>query len=131
MHVLSYIEELLKVNIKTMAVRSAVTFAVLAMGALAQAAETYHITLLKPSVVAGKELKPGDYKVEVNNDKAVISHGKQSVEARIKTETADKKFDSTTVRYEVEGDKYKVQQIGIGGTKTKLVIQDAVSAAGL
>jgi hypothetical protein len=110
-------------NIKTMAVRSALTLTVLAMGALAQA-ETYHVTLLKPSVVAGKELKPGDYTVEVNNDKAVISHGKQSVETKVKTESADKKYGSTTVRYEMDGDKYKVQEIGIGGTKTKLVISD-------
>ena len=117
-------------NIKTMAVRSALTLTVLAMGALAQA-ETYHVTLLKPSVVAGKELKPGDYKVEVNNDKAVISHGKQSIEAKVKTETADKKYGSTTVRYEMEGDKYKVQEIGIGGTKTKLVIGEGGTAAGL
>lgn len=117
-------------NIKTMAVRSALTLTVLAMGALAQA-ETYHVTLLKPSVVAGKELKPGEYKVEVNNDKAVISHGKQSIEAKVKTEMADKKYGSTTVRYEMEGDKYKVQEIGIGGTKTKLVIGEGGTAAGL
>jgi hypothetical protein len=116
-------------NFKTLAVRSALTLSVLTLGALAQA-ETYHVTLLKPSVVAGKELKPGDYTVEVNNDKAVISHGKQSVEAKVKTETADKKYGSTTVRYELEGDKYKMQEIGIGGTRTKLVISDSGSANG-
>jgi hypothetical protein len=116
-------------NVKTMAVRSALTLSVLALGALAQA-ETYHVTLLKPSIVAGKELKPGDYKVEVNNDKAVITHGKQSVETKVKTETADKKYDSTTVRYELDGDKYKVQEIGIGGTRTKLVIGDGGAVAG-
>ena len=116
-------------NIKTMAVRSALTLSVLAMGALAQA-ETYHVTLLKPSVVAGKELKPGEYKVEVNNDKAVISHGKVTVETKVKTETSEKTFGSTTVRYEMDGEKYKVQEIGIGGTKTKLVIGDGNVAAG-
>jgi hypothetical protein len=118
------------VNIKTMAVRSALTLAVLAMGALAQA-ETYHVTLLKPSIVSGKELKPGDYKVEVNNDKLVISRGKESVEAKVKTETADKKYGSTTIRYELDGEKYKVQEIGIGGTKTKLVVAEGGTAAGL
>lgn len=117
-------------NIKTMAVRSALTLTVLAMGAIAQA-ETYHVTLLKPSVVAGKELKPGDYKLEVNNDKVVISRGKESVEARVKTEATDRKYDSTTVRYEMEGEKYKVQEIGIGGTKKKLVIGEGSSSAGL
>jgi hypothetical protein len=116
-------------NIRTLAVRSAITLSVLTMGALAQA-ETYHVTLLKPSIVAGKELKPGEYKIDVSNDKAVISHGKQSVEAKVKTETADKKYGSTTVRYEMEGEKYKVQEIGIGGTKTKLVISDSGTANG-
>jgi hypothetical protein len=116
-------------NIKTMAVRSALTFTVLALGVLAHA-ETYHVTLLKPSVVAGKELKPGDYTVEVNADKAVISKGKQSVETKVKTETADRKYGSTTIRYELEGDKYKVQEIGIGGTKTKLVLSDSGMANG-
>jgi len=117
-------------NIQKMAVRSALTLTVLVMGAIAQA-ETYHVTLLKPSLVAGKELKPGDYKVEVNNDKAVISHGKQSIETKVKTEASDRKYASTTVRYEMEGEKYKVQEIGIGGTKTKLVIGDSATAAGL
>jgi hypothetical protein len=117
-------------KIKKMAVQSALTFAVLAFGTMAQAA-TYYVTLLKPSVIAGQELKPGDYKVEVNNDKAVISHGKHSVETKVKTETADKRYGETTVRYELDGEKYKVQEIGIGGTKTKLVIGDSASANGL
>jgi len=112
------------------AVRSALTLTLLAVGTLAQAA-TYHITLLKPSVVAGQELKPGDYKVEVDNDKLVISHGKTSVETRVKTVSADKKYDSTTVRYEMKGEKYQVQEIGIGGTRTKLVIGDNASQTGL
>jgi hypothetical protein len=99
------------------------------MGALAQA-ETYHVTLLKPSVVAGKELKPGDYRVDVNNDKVTISHGKESVEAKVKTETSERKYGSTTVRYEMQGEKYKIQEIGIGGTKTKLVINDSGTVAG-
>jgi hypothetical protein len=115
---------------KVTAVRSALAIGVLALSGLAQA-ETYHVTLLKPSVVAGQELKPGDYKVEVNNNKAVISHGKQSIETAVKTETADKKYDSTTVRYELNGDKYKIQEIGIGGTKTKLVIGENGTQAGL
>ena len=117
-------------KVQVTAVRSALTIALLAMGTIAQAA-TYHITLLKPSVVAGKELKPGDYKIEVDNDKAVISHGKTSIEAKVKTEATEKKYDSTTVRYEMDGEKYKVQEIGIGGTKTKLVISDSGSQAGL
>lgn len=117
-------------KIQVTAVRTALTLTLLAMGTIVQAA-TYHITLLKPSLVAGKELKPGDYKIEVDNDKAVISHGKLSVETKVKTEASDKKYDSTTVRYVIEGDKYKMQEIGIGGTKTKLVINENGTQSGL
>jgi hypothetical protein len=107
----------------TTIVRSALTVAALTMGAVGQAA-TYHVTLLKPTVVAGQELKPGDYKIEVNNESAVISHGKKSVEAKVKTESADKKYDSNTVKYQKDGDKYKLMEIGIGGSKTKLVVHE-------
>jgi hypothetical protein len=109
-------------TLKTTIIRSVLSVAALTMGAVGQAA-TYHVTLLKPTVVAGQELKPGEYKVEVNNSTAVISRGKQSVEAKVKTESTDKKNDATSVRYYKDGDKYKLQEIVIGGSKTKLVVQ--------
>ncbi len=88
------------------------------------------MTLLKPTVVAGQTLKPGDYKVEVTNNTAVISHGKQSVETKVKTEAVDKKFDSTTVRYFKDGDQYKLEAIGIGGSTIRLVLPEEGTAAG-
>jgi hypothetical protein len=99
------------------------------MGAVGQAA-TYHVTLLKPTVISGHELKPGDYKLEVNNNTAVISHGKQSVETKVTTEEAGKKYDSTVIKYQMDGEKFKLQEIGIGGSKTKLVVHEGGTAAG-
>ena len=112
-----------QLTLKTTLIRSALTLAALTMGAVGQAA-TYHVTLLKPTVVAGQVLQPGDYKVEVTNNTAVLSHGKQSVEAKVKTESTDKKYDSTTMKYVKDGDKYKLQEIGIGGSKTKLILHE-------
>ena len=106
------------------------TLAALTMGAVGQAA-TYHVTLLKPTVVAGQELKPGDYKIQVNNDTAVLTRGKQSVEIKVKTEESNKKFDSTLIKYQLDGDKYKLREIGIGGSKTRLVLHEDGTAAGL
>jgi hypothetical protein len=100
------------------------------MGAVGYAA-TYHVTLLKPTVISGQELKPGDYKLEVNSETAVLSRGKQSVEAKVKTESTDKKYNSTTVKYSKDGDKYKLEEICIGGSKTKLIVHQGGSAAGL
>jgi len=96
------------------------SFATLAL-AVASAAPSYRVTLFQPSMVNGTELKPGEYKVTLSDNKAVISSGKTSVEATVKTETADSKFSSTTVRYSNGGGKYQVQEIRLGGTTTKLV----------
>ena len=42
----------------------------------------------------------------------------------MKTESNDKKYDSTTMKYVKDGDKYKLQEIGIGGSKTKLILHE-------
>ncbi|MBL8177207.1 MAG: hypothetical protein JNK48_21210 [Bryobacterales bacterium] len=105
----------------------AFSFALMAM-AVASAAETYRVTLFQPSVVAGTELKPGEYKVTVSDNKAVITTGKKSVEANVKVETGDAKFNSTTVRYQTTDGKYKVQEIRLGNTNKKLVFPNGDQA---
>jgi len=84
-------------------------------------AKTYSVTLLQSSMVAGTELKAGAYRLNLEQDKVVLTNGKQSVESTVKVEQGDSKFVSTTVRYENEAGKYRVLEIRLGGTKTKLV----------
>lgn len=92
---------------------------------------TYNITLSERSVVAGKELKPGDYKVEVVGDKATIKGVSQSVETTVSVQDNDKKFSRTAVRYDNADGKYRLDQIQVGGTKTTLVFgKDSGSQAG-
>lgn len=87
-------------------------------------AANYHVTLTQPSVINGKQLKPGDYKVQVEGDKAVFSHGKESVEAPVKVEEATQKNENNSVRY---ADGNKVQEIRIGGKHTRLVFDGGAS----
>jgi hypothetical protein len=91
---------------------------------VASAASAYKVTLFQPSLVNGTELQPGVYRVELKDNKAVISRGKQSVEAPVTTETAASKFASTTVRFNNGDGKYRLQEIQIGGTNTKLVFSN-------
>jgi len=92
--------------------------------AVASAGQSHRITLFQDSVVNGTELKSGEYKVTVENDKVVISNGKNKAEASVKVETSNTKFNSTSVRY-LNGDgAYKVKEIRIGGTTTKLVFDN-------
>lgn len=94
---------------------------VLAMTAMASA-KTYSITLFQPSDVAGTVLSPGDYKIDLkDNNKVTIRSGKAVVETEARLETTEEKFNATSVRYRNGDGKYRIQEIRLGGTKSKLV----------
>jgi hypothetical protein len=103
----------------------------LGVAAAAFAGPVYHVTLTEPSVINGTTLKPGDYRIEVNNDTATIREGRHVVEAPVKVENSPTKFDSTAVLYHpVEGTQsapvkngevpMQIESIRIGGTHTNL-----------
>ena len=98
-------------------------FLVSPLAALAYAAD-YRITLYEKSTVGGAELAPGEYRVEVNGDKVKISSRKQTVEAPVKMDSGTEKYNATTVRYANGDGKYRVLEIRLGGTKTKLVFEN-------
>jgi len=98
-----------------------VLFTVLGLAAVASA-KSYSITLYEPSVIGGAELKPGDYILELKDERVVIKKGKQMGEASVKVETADSKFSSTKVCYRNGDGKYHIQEIYLGGTNLKLVV---------
>jgi hypothetical protein len=99
------------------------SFGTLAL-AIASAASSYHFSTFEPSFVAGQELKPGDYKIELNGDKALIKIGKQMVEAPVKVQNGNEKFQETSVRYSNANGKMMVQEIRLGGTHTTLVFNN-------
>ncbi len=101
--------------------------AVMALAAVASA-KSYSITLLEPSVIGGTELKPGDYTLELKDEKVVIRKGKQMSEAPVKVENSDAKYSTTTVRYNTADGKYRIQEIHLGGTNMKLIVHAEASA---
>ena len=98
-----------------------VTFAVLALS-IAAHAKTYDVKLFQPSLVNGVELKPGSYKMEVEDSKIMIKAGREVVEANITVENTEEKFKSTSVRYKNGDGKYRVSEIRLGGTNMKIVL---------
>jgi hypothetical protein len=99
------------------------SFGTLAL-AIASAASSYHFSIFETSIVGGQELKPGDYKLELSGDKAMIKVGKQVVQATVKVEDGTEKFPETSVRYATTNGKMMVQEIRLGGTHTKLVFNN-------
>ena len=98
-------------------------FVLLAAAAIASA-RSYTVNLFQPATFGGVELKPGQYKLEVNDKTAVLRNGKTQGEAQVKVENGETKYDITTVRFENVGSPMKIQEIRIGGTKTKLVLSE-------
>ena len=94
------------------------------LGLAVASAESYRLTLSQPSKLNGKQLKAGDYRLNVENSKVTIVNGKESVEVPAKVETADTKFENTAVRYTGTGDKVTITEIRVGGTKMKLLFED-------
>jgi hypothetical protein len=86
--------------------------------------KSYSVTLHDAAVAGGTELAPGDYKLEVTNDKAVMRKGKISTEASVKVETGNEKYDVTRVVLTRADGKAHIHQIHLGGTNTTLVFAE-------
>jgi hypothetical protein len=90
---------------------------------LASAAPVYKVTLTEPAVVAGSVVKPGDYRIVVNGEKATLTMGKTSLEVPVKVETGAQKFQYTSVECRTEAGKNMLDDIHVGGTTTTLVFK--------
>jgi hypothetical protein len=108
---------------KLVAVLAILVLAAMAFGGTVPAARTtFRITLMQPSVVNGAELKPGEYKLNIGDNKITLVQGKVSIDAPAKIETEKKKFDATAIRYQADGSKQVVAEIRLGGSKTRVVL---------
>ena len=102
--------------------KKAMLFVCLVAGMVFASAKSYTVTFLVPTTVGGTELKAGDYRFELQDQKILIKHGRQTTEVAVKVETGDAKYSSTTVRYDNADGKYKVEEIRVGGTNMRLVL---------
>ena len=93
------------------------------LAVMVASAASYNVTFYQFANVNGKQLKPGEYKLQLKDDNtAVLKRNKEEIEIAVHSETADKKFANTSVRF---GQGDQIQEICIGGTKTKLVVGSA------
>jgi len=99
-------------------------FAFAVLGLTLASAKTYRLTFYDPVIVGAAELKPGEYKMELRDDKVVITDGKHTGEAPVKIEKAESNFPSTSVRYQNADGKFRVNEIRLGGTNLKLVLSN-------
>lgn len=97
----------------------ALTLVTIGVMAASAASNSYRVSILQDSVIDGKAVKQGDYKLELTgNNTAVLKHGKQTIELSARAEEAPTKFVSTELEYSNNND---LQEIRVGGTHTKIV----------
>jgi hypothetical protein len=85
-------------------------------------AKTYDIILTAPTKAGSVQLKPGQYKLKVEGSNATFTdqNSSKSFTTPVKVESTDKKFDDTKVQSTKDGDMDKLEEIDLGGSKTKL-----------
>jgi hypothetical protein len=103
-------------------IRGVLTFAFVALS-IASAA-TYEVQLVDSSIAKGKDLKAGDYQLIVKDNSIVIAHGKKQVEVPVKAQNTDQKYDRTRVIYNENKGKFTIREIELGGTSTKLTLDN-------
>ncbi len=99
------------------------TVGILAVCSLTVAsAKNYEISLSSVTKVGNVQLKAGQYTLKVDGDKAVFTFVETSKQftVPVKVQTVDKKFDSTRVDANKEGNVDVVKDIELGGSKNKI-----------
>jgi hypothetical protein len=94
-----------------------VTLAAFALGIASAAAPIYNVTLSSSLSVGSAQLKAGNYKVEMQGDKAVFKMGKTAVEVPAKLEKGDQQYSYTAIVS--NGDK--LLEIDLGRTAEKIL----------
>jgi hypothetical protein len=101
----------------------------LALAAFA-ASNTFHVTFDSAAWIGTSEVKPGNYKIQIEGDKAVLKSGKNVIEAPAKLETANHKFQTSGVVLNTVNNKPTVEEIQIGGTNERIVFSGGSSTTG-
>jgi len=108
---------------------SITAFAALGLGIATAGSNNYSVNLDQKVWVGDKELKPGDYKVTVNGDKATLKSGKTVVEVPAKVEASPNKYTVSTIDTKTEGGKSMLREIHVGGSTTRIILEGDKSTA--
>jgi hypothetical protein len=90
--------------------------------AVASAGNVFSINLYQPTMVNGTAFKKGSAKLELKDNKAVLTQGKVSAEVSVKVEENKGKYVYTTVGYK-EGTTHEIKDISLAGTTNHVLFQ--------
>ena len=86
--------------------------------------KTYDFRLTGATQVGSAKLDPGDYSLKVNGDQVILKDSTgHEIPATAKIETGSEEFRNTEVSTTQTGGTNKVEWIGLGGSKSKVIFQ--------
>ncbi len=97
----------------------------LAAAALACAGSSYKFSISKTIMVGDTKLAPGEYKIEMVGDKAVLKGSGTKLTVPAVLETSEYKFPVTSVTTSSS----VLQEVSVGGTTTRIMISAPTSVA--
>jgi hypothetical protein len=103
-----------------------VVFSFAVLGLALASAKSYTVNLSAPTFAGATELKAGSYEVSLAGQNVVIQGRKVESQNPVRVETVDKKYANSGVKYNIVDGKKQIQEIYLGGTKTKLVFNETV-----
>ena len=94
------------------------------LGVSLASAKTYTFTVTEPSKAGQVQLKPGEYNLKVDGSQVVLMDNVgHRIDATAKVETADHKFDSTTISTSKADGTDRIRWIELGGSKNRVVFE--------
>jgi hypothetical protein len=97
---------------------------VFAASALAVAsAKTYPAKIYQASVLAGTELKPGDYELSLKDTNVALKGEWVAVQSAARVEKTGTKFTRTSLHCVSGNGPLRIQEIKLGGTDLKLAFE--------
>jgi hypothetical protein len=101
--------------------KTLLTWMTVAVAVASAASKTYSVSIASPAWLGSNELKPGDYKLEIEGDHAVLRNGKAVLNVPAKIEASSQKHIATAVTIDNQGSKPVLREIEVGGTPTTVV----------
>jgi hypothetical protein len=102
--------------------RFLILISAISLAVASAASNNFRVDLYQPTVVNGTTFKPGEAKLEIKDNKALLKQGKTSAEVSVKVETNKDKYIYTTVGYK-DGAKNEIKDICVAGTTTHIVFE--------
>jgi len=102
-------------------------FATFALGLIFAAG--HQMVISGPTWVNGKELQPGDYKLQVQGNSVTIQGHDTSIQVPAEIQTSAAKHPYTSFRSEHINGKQQLEEVDLGGTKTTILFKSGSSGS--